>query len=127
MFDVSGFRVRWFFSLSFPSDRRRVTQIRQQRAQEQHQRQHVLAFGDPGGGLHHDRVKGKQGRRQPCARYLQPEQQPPEQHRGQNVQQNVLQVIGHGPEIPQLIIQPERRGRERVILLEERGMDPDRP
>ena len=70
-------------------------------------------------------MKREDGACQPGARHLEPEQQPPEEQRGQDVQQDVLHVVGSRPELPELIIQPERRARERIILLQGGGLEPD--
>ena len=69
-------------------------------------------------------MQREEGTGQPGARQLKSEQQPPEEQRGQGVQQDVLHVIGQRPELPELIIQPERRARERIILLQGGGLEP---
>ena len=102
----------------------RITQVRQSGAQVKGQREYVLAFGDPGGGLDHDRMQGKEGGGQAGAGNFEPEEQAPEEQGGQGMQQEVLDVIGRRPEPPQMVIQPKGCAGERVILLQRGGLKP---
>ena len=100
-------------------------QVRQQRAQVAHARQHVLALGDPGHRLDVHRVHGEQRRREPGAWDAQPPQREPGEQRHRGVQQHVGRVVAGRRELPQPVLEPERGVDQRVVLRDRARLGPD--
>ena len=61
-------------------------------------------------------MNGENGGRQPGPRHAQEHEQPPQQKHAHGVQENVVQVVAEWREPPQVILDPERRVRQWIVL-----------
>ena len=94
------------------------TSVAEKGGEVEHEREDVLALGDPSDGLHHHRMEREDRRRQCRAGHVQPPQQPPEEEGSRRVQGDVFEVIRQGPVAPQVRVQPEGRPAQWIVLLE---------
>ena len=93
------------------------SQIGQRRAQIEHSRQRVLEFRNPRHRFHLNRMQGKEGRRQPRARYFQLPQYPCQQQRRKSMEQNVDPMITRRGIAPKLVLHPKNTVNQRIVLL----------
>ena len=88
-------------------------------------REHVLPLRDPRDRLRLDGVEREDRRREPRPRDAEPPEQQPEEHRAGRVQQDVGDVESEGVEAPEVILEPEGREDQGIILGKRRGLEPD--
>ena len=85
--------------------------------QEPEQRgQRVLALGDPCDRLDLDGVNGEHSCGEPGAGKTEAQENTPENHCAQRVQDHVRHVVPAGVEAPQRVLDRERREDERIVL-----------
>jgi len=90
-------------------------------AQGKGRRERVLPLGDPGDRLDVDRMDGEQAGREERTRDVEEREQSPEEDRGDRMEQDVVHVVAEGCQAPQVVLDPERRVGQRVVL--RRGVE----
>ena len=99
-----------------PPRRLREAEPRQEGAEIEQTRQHVLALDNPGNGLHVQGMDGEHRGDQPPAGDGQTRGQAPQQQDVGRVQEDVDGVIAGRGEPPQLVLQPEARIDQRPVV-----------
>ena len=88
-----------------------------EREEIQRERERILAFGDPGRRERRHRMHREERRAQPRAGNAQLPQDPPQQHGGAGVQQDVHDVVPDRVHSPRLPFRPEHGRGEREVIL----------
>ena len=83
------------------------------------ERKGVFALGDPGHGFDHDRMESEDGSGKPSSGETQTGQDESEQTCAEAVEKDVFDVVGERPPLPELPVEPESAGGQRIVLLEQ--------
>ena len=102
-------------------------QVGEEGGEVERAREHVLPLRDPGDRLDVHRMDGEHRRREPRAGERQPPADHPDEDRVGAVQQHVDEVIAEGLDSPEVMLEPEAREGERVVLRDGAGLEPDAP
>ena len=102
---------------------------RERRAQVEQRGQQVLAPDDPGHRLDVQGMDGEQRGDRPAPRRPEHPHEPPDEHGVERVQRHVDGVIARRVQPPELVLEPERRVRQRPVvqLPKVAGREPDVP
>ena len=100
-------------------------EVGEERAQRERQREHVLPLGDPRDRLDHHRMHREDRRREPGSGHAEPPQRAPGEDGAERVQRDVHRVVARRLEPPELVLDPEQRVDERVVLRRRARREPD--
>ena len=103
----------------------REFQIKQHGTKAQNPAENIFAFADPADGFRLKRMDRPDCRRRPRAGDFQPPKDSPQQHRRPRVKQQVYHPISKSVILPDMMLDPERRERQRVVLNSPRRDFPD--
>ncbi len=95
------------------------------REKREKERQRVLPLGDPGDRFHAHRMEGEEGCREPGCREAESTQKRPEKQSRTGVEEDVDEVVPERTQAPEVLLEPERREDERVVLLARLRLGPD--
>ena len=104
-----------------------VAQVGKERAEVERAREHVLPLRDPGNRLDVHRMDREHGCREPCSGQCQAPADHPDEDCVEAVQEHIDEMVGEGLDPPEVMVEPEAREGERVVLRHGAGFEPDAP
>jgi hypothetical protein len=111
--------------LGFVRPEPEVLQEEQGGGEVEEAREDVLAFADPRDRFDVHRMHREDGGDQPGRRYVEKQEDSPEQHGAGGVQEDIDDVVARRVCAPELVLDPEKRVRDRIILRDRARLGPD--